>query len=181
MGDTNHDSKGSATSNPTTLLDNLLSVRMMKRMRRHQTQRKFCHLPSCLYAAAFLVPSETHRCSQCRSARYCGKQCQRRHWAVHKADCKENARTMQARWDAGLKCSNCHLLSTTAFQCDGCHIRDTAPWFCSQECLVRSKARHHRECSTHPLVVDTMLLWTTPSICALKQNIYLSLSRSLLL
>lgn len=30
---------------------------------------------------------KVHRCSRCRSARYCSKECQRADWAKHKTEC----------------------------------------------------------------------------------------------
>ena len=31
------------------------------------------------------------QCSRCKSARYCGAECQRAHWKAHKPDCKKIA------------------------------------------------------------------------------------------
>lgn len=38
------------------------------------------------------------RCSRCRCAMYCSSQCQRAHWAEHKADCKP-LHQAQAEWN----------------------------------------------------------------------------------
>ena len=44
-----------------------------------------CALPAC---AAPLAPGAQGLCSNCQAVRYCGAQCQRLHWRVHKAPCK---------------------------------------------------------------------------------------------
>jgi hypothetical protein len=33
------------------------------------------------------------KCGQCRSVRYCGGDCQRKHWPVHKAHCKGKSKS----------------------------------------------------------------------------------------
>jgi hypothetical protein len=35
-----------------------------------------------------LVHGSNHKCSACRTARYCGKECQAKHWKQHKPVCK---------------------------------------------------------------------------------------------
>ena len=32
--------------------------------------------------------SDMKRCGQCREVRYCGKECQRAHWAIHRKNCR---------------------------------------------------------------------------------------------
>jgi hypothetical protein len=36
------------------------------------------------------------KCTVCKWARYCGQQCQRAHWPVHKAECKQRASGQKA-------------------------------------------------------------------------------------
>jgi hypothetical protein len=54
-----------------------------------------CNNPLCSNPAEFseaeLVQSKTSRCSGCRAAKYCGKQCQVSHWKQHKHVCKQLA------------------------------------------------------------------------------------------
>ena len=33
--------------------------------------------------------TKLQKCSKCNSVRYCSKECQKTHWAIHKALCKE--------------------------------------------------------------------------------------------
>jgi hypothetical protein len=35
-----------------------------------------------------LVKGSSHACSACRTARYCSKECQTKHWKQHKPVCK---------------------------------------------------------------------------------------------
>jgi hypothetical protein len=39
------------------------------------------------------------KCTGCKQARYCGKQCQLAHWPTHKDECKEAAKNKSARRD----------------------------------------------------------------------------------
>ena len=48
----------------------------------HNSLVKVCLLPSCTNAAS-------HRCSKCRIARYCSRECQSRDWGRHKRECKQ--------------------------------------------------------------------------------------------
>ena len=49
-----------------------------------------CSNPVCVATGRFIVAGggETLRCSACREAVYCSKECQRAHWSVHKKQCK---------------------------------------------------------------------------------------------
>jgi hypothetical protein len=103
---------------------------------RHRWRRKHCHL-------CHGLPRFPLRCARCRNARYCTKDCQSRHWSVHKAECKENGITMQARYNAGQSCGNCRLLSPTAVPCNesipAYPNRIYKSWYCSQDCLVMDR------------------------------------------
>jgi hypothetical protein len=94
---------------------------------RNLREHKHCN-------ACNALPRYARRCMGCRNARYCGTVCQRLHWPTHRAECQQNAPTMQARYDARQSCKNCRLLSPVAFRCDGCEDQARAPWYCSQLC-----------------------------------------------
>jgi hypothetical protein len=51
-----------------------------------------CNNPTCTNLSepseAQLVHGNQHKCSACRTARYCGKECQAKHWKQHKPVCK---------------------------------------------------------------------------------------------
>jgi hypothetical protein len=67
-----------------------------------------CSLPfsrACNYAActnlsgaseAQLVQGRSHKCSGCHTARYCGKECQAKHWKEHRPVCKALAKAAAA-------------------------------------------------------------------------------------
>ena len=44
--------------------------------------------------------TKLQKCSRCNSVRYCSRECQKTHWAIHKAVCKEIAERQQAIADA---------------------------------------------------------------------------------
>jgi hypothetical protein len=51
-----------------------------------------CNNPACTNMSepseAQLLQGNQHKCSACRTARYCGKECQAKHWKQHKPVCK---------------------------------------------------------------------------------------------
>ncbi len=44
--------------------------------------------------------TKLQKCSRCNSVRYCSRECQKTHWAIHKAVCKEIVERQQAIADA---------------------------------------------------------------------------------
>ena len=44
--------------------------------------------------------TKLQKCSKCNSVRYCSRECQKTHWVIHKAVCKEIAERQQAIADA---------------------------------------------------------------------------------
>lgn len=57
----------------------------------------FLHVPNFAHALSCAVcqvpggPAASHVCSACKSARYCGVECQRKDWKAHKPTCKKIA------------------------------------------------------------------------------------------
>ena len=41
-----------------------------------------------------------HRCSRCHSERYCGRDCQVKHWPVHKSKCQQRVVEEKERTNA---------------------------------------------------------------------------------
>lgn len=41
----------------------------------------------CSFCREFQLP--TKLCGQCKTSRYCSSECQKKHWPVHKSECKE--------------------------------------------------------------------------------------------
>jgi len=54
-----------------------------KAMLSSQTKPRDCSGPGCRRAGV-------SRCSQCKNAYYCSRDCQGRHWPVHKQNCKQS-------------------------------------------------------------------------------------------
>jgi hypothetical protein len=50
--------------------------------------RKVWACAGCGIKAEALVGGKLRECTGCRSVRYCGKECQLKHWPLHKAPCK---------------------------------------------------------------------------------------------
>ena len=46
---------------------------------------------TCLYCLKQVEGSK--RCSRCETGRYCGKECQEKHWPVHKNSCRDSNNT----------------------------------------------------------------------------------------
>lgn len=45
---------------------------------------------ACIYCGAFQRATEKHnQCSRCSNALYCSKECQKKHWKIHKLECKK--------------------------------------------------------------------------------------------
>ena len=48
------------------------------------------------------------RCSKCRTALYCSRECQVKHWPVHKNNCQDSNNTMSSNEKVQMKAEN-HL------------------------------------------------------------------------
>jgi len=48
-------------------------------------------------------PNAKNRCSRCRSERYCGRECQVKHWPSHKGACSEKKRAEEEREKDGAR------------------------------------------------------------------------------
>ena len=59
------------------------------------------------------------KCSDCKAVYFCGKECQKKCWRIHKKHCKRNLFAL---------CSTCGS-KTTVLKCDKCPVK-----FCSIEC-----------------------------------------------
>ena len=114
-----------------------------------------CSTPSC--------PNNGElKCSRCSSAFYCGRQCQRDHWSVHKLVCKkkeeeggpapqkseEGVEDGPSRLYTGMKllassgrCEKCDK-KTGYSVCGGC--RKVA--YCSSDCHQEHFPEHREEC-----------------------------------
>ena len=60
-----------------------------------------------------------YKCSDCKAVYFCGRECQRKCWKVHKKHCKRNLFSL---------CSTCGSDNIT-LKCDKCPVK-----FCSDKC-----------------------------------------------
>ena len=103
------------------------------------------------------VVSEIKRCADCGKVKYCSRECQRKHWKIHKLECKKpssNSKPINNKMadsestspGIGLHdrdcCSSCGRKSVKLKKCGAC----SKAWYCSQECQRSDWKEHKKVC-----------------------------------
>ena len=87
--------------------------------------------------------SNMKRCGNCNKVRYCGKECQRKHWKEHKSNCK---RSSTAHTSTLASCGRCKK-QTTSIPCSCESVS-----YCSAECQSLDWPVHKDKCTSTPSV-----------------------------
>ena len=81
------------------------------------------------------------RCGTCNKVRYCGKECQRKHWKEHKSNCK---RSITAPTSTLASCGQCKK-QTSSIPCSCGSVS-----YCSTECQSLDWPVHKDKCTNTP-------------------------------
>jgi len=76
-------------------------------------------------------------CGRCRSAQYCGIECQKRDWKCHKHVC------------VPYKCFHCEKVDLKKRDLIVCEVCMRA-WYCDEECKKKDKERHEKQKECKP-------------------------------
>ena len=101
-----------------------------------------------------LKVDEMKRCADCGQVKYCSRDCQKKHWKIHKLDCKkssssskhrniESASTDSCVYDSN-HCNSCGKMDSNLKKCGACG----RAWYCSQECQRKDWKEHKKVCKT---------------------------------
>ena len=101
MNDDSNAEKDSSNNNDDNNLNNELSNMNINSSSSHRSSNR-----NCLYCLQKVEGSS--RCSKCRTALYCNRDCQEKHWPVHKNICIDSNNTEDSIEKLSIKAEN-HL------------------------------------------------------------------------
>ena len=98
----------------------------------------------CTYCKSKL--SKVMTCSGCHNASYCGIECQRKHWKVHKSSCRIGSKAESiATSTVDITCGGCGKVSINLRKCTQCE----SVKYCSKECQRKDWIKHKTSCTKH--------------------------------
>ena len=90
--------------------------------------------------------SKVMTCSGCHNASYCGIECQRKHWKVHKSSCRIGSKAESiATSTVDITCGGCGKVSVNLRKCTQCE----SVKYCSKECQRKDWTKHKSSCIKH--------------------------------
>ena len=104
---------------------------------------------ACSYCSK--VSSSLKKCTLCHAAQYCDKECQTKHWKIHKLQCKSEpvdlSTSLSKSANAELehesqKCSFCSRQAKELKKCTRCHNTQ----YCDRTCQQKHWASHKNTC-----------------------------------
>ena len=99
---------------------------------------------SCTYCMVKL--SKVMTCSSCHNVSYCGIECQRKHWKVHKSSCRNGDKAESIGTSAvDITCGGCGKASVNLRKCTQCK----SIMYCSKECQRKDWIKHNTSCTKH--------------------------------
>ena len=118
-----------------------------------EVESKKAVVDACSYCNT--ITSSLRKCSGCHKVKYCNKDCQHKHWIMHKFECDHTSKFSSERVKNSEdvrkstefkvdenKCSYCSSSDTMLRRCTACYkVR-----YCSEDCQKKHWSRHKREC-----------------------------------
>src|SRR6218665_1278061 len=92
----------------------------------------------CVYCR--LENSKMKKCTKCKSAAYCSRECQRADWKRHKTECQ--TQELPSTLPLMSRCNSCGVLGTEMKKCSQCK----SACYCSPECQRRDWKNHKITC-----------------------------------
>ena len=90
--------------------------------------------------------SKVMTCSGCRNVSYCGIECQKKHWKVHKSYCRNGGKAESIGMSAvDITCGGCGRVSVNLKKCTQCETVK----YCSKECQRKDWIKHKTSCTKH--------------------------------
>lgn len=98
-----------------------------------------------------LKGDDLKRCADCGQVRYCSRECQKKHWKIHKMDCKKSSssskqKNIESSSDICVldsnHCNTCGKMDTNLKKCGACG----RSWYCSQDCQRKDWKEHKKVC-----------------------------------
>ena len=108
------------------------------------SDKKYC-------ANCGLKGDDLKRCADCGQVRYCSRECQKKHWKIHKMDCKKSSssskqKNIESSSDICVldsnHCNTCGKMDTNLKKCGACG----RSWYCSQDCQRKDWKEHKKVC-----------------------------------
>ena len=94
--------------------------------------------------------SDMKRCADCGKVKYCSRECQKKHWKIHKADCKKfqnytpscSANNLEGQVTIKEQCDFCTKQFSKLKQCGACGKAR----YCSEDCQKKDWKEHKKAC-----------------------------------
>ena len=131
--------KSSSISSPTEqAMESILSSSTISPSMKATTKRcSYCNTQH----------EDLKKCSGCGQVEYCGKECQKKDWPVHKPIClihKSKTHPVTKCDVVMATCGGCGKNSTSLLKCSRC----STIAYCSKECQRKDWTRHEETCNT---------------------------------
>ena len=105
-------------------------------------------------ASCGLKVDDMKRCADCGLVKYCSRECQKKHWKIHKFACKKASSSTKHKdlestsSDSCIQdsshCNSCGKIASNLKKCGACG----RSWYCSQECQRKDWKEHKKVCKT---------------------------------